>query len=101
MIDYDDEETKRDAWLDHEEREEQRAKDERDDDETWRRERVKLASPHHAHVGTLHFANGWPMQLCSSCFETIDHRACLECASATSEGRQIHESERRQAWGDR
>ena len=29
MIDYDDEETKRDAWLDHEEREEQRARDER------------------------------------------------------------------------
>ena len=58
-------------------------------------------SVHHAHVGTLHFANGWPMQLCSSCLETIDHRACLECGDSKPEGRQIHESERRAAWGDR
>ena len=59
------------------------------------------SSPHHAHVGTLHFPNGWPMQTCSSCLETIDHRRCLECGDAQSIGRQIHESERRAAWGDR
>lgn len=58
-------------------------------------------SRHHADVGTLHHANGWPMQLCSSCLELVDHRDCLECASTTSEGRQISESERRHAWGDR
>lgn len=56
-------------------------------------------SVHHDHVGTLHFANGWPMQLCSGCFEKIDHRDCLECASADEQGRQISEGERRDAWG--
>lgn len=57
-------------------------------------------SRHHAHVGTLHWANGWPMQTCSSCFELIDHRDCLECASDEHRGRQISETERRYAWGD-
>lgn len=60
---------------------------------------LRAGSEHHEHVGTLHFANGWPMQLCSSCLEQIDHRVCLECRDAKREGRQISEGERRNAWG--